>query len=88
MQHEHIKVPADGTKITVNPNTSLNVPDNPIIPFVEGDGIGVDVTPAMLRIATRLCGIAAFRRRVAAPSSDRTRAPSRARPRGPLAVLD
>jgi isocitrate dehydrogenase len=50
MQYEHIKVPASGSKITVNPDSSLNVPDNPIIPFIEGDGIGVDVTPAMLRV--------------------------------------
>src|ERR1700758_2405795 len=50
MQYEHIVVPTDGQKITVNPNTTLNVPDNPIIPFVEGDGIGIDVTPAMLRV--------------------------------------
>ena len=50
MQYEHIIVPSQGRKITVNPNTSLNVPDDPIIPFIEGDGIGIDVTPAMLRV--------------------------------------
>ncbi|TLY62520.1 MAG: NADP-dependent isocitrate dehydrogenase, partial [Gammaproteobacteria bacterium] len=50
MQYERIVVPSDGRKITVNPDTSLNVPDNPIIPFIEGDGIGIDVTPAMLRV--------------------------------------
>src|SRR5256714_2892273 len=50
MQYEHIVVPTDGQKITANPNTTLNVPDNPIIPFIEGDGIGIDVTPAMLRV--------------------------------------
>src|SRR3981189_2176283 len=50
MQYEHIIVPSQGRKITVNPNTSLNVPDDPIIPFIEGDGIGVDVTPAMRRV--------------------------------------
>jgi len=50
MQYEHIKVPASGSKITVNPDSSLNVPDNPIIPYIEGDGIGIDVTPAMLRV--------------------------------------
>ena len=50
MQYEHLKVPAGGQKITVNPNTSLNVPDHPIIPFIEGDGIGIDVTPAMIRV--------------------------------------
>jgi len=51
MQYEHIVVPGSGSRITVNPDTSLTVPDEPIIPFIEGDGIGVDVTPAMLRVA-------------------------------------
>ena len=50
MQYEHIKVPTTGAKITVNPDSSLNVPDQPIIPYIEGDGIGIDVTPAMLRV--------------------------------------
>ena len=45
-----IKVPADGAKITVNADNSLNVPDRPIIPFIEGDGIGVDITPPMQRV--------------------------------------
>lgn len=48
--YQHIKVPADGKKITVNPDFSLNVPDNPIIPFIEGDGTGVDVTPVMIKV--------------------------------------
>ncbi|MEW5891726.1 MAG: NADP-dependent isocitrate dehydrogenase [Pseudomonadota bacterium] len=43
----HIQVPAQGAKITVNADFSLNVPDRPIIPFIEGDGIGVDITPVM-----------------------------------------
>ena len=47
MAYQHIKVPADGAKITVNQNLSLNVPNNPIIPYIEGDGIGVDITPVM-----------------------------------------
>ena len=42
--YQHIKVPAAGQKITVNADFSLTVPDNPIIPFIEGDGIGVDIT--------------------------------------------
>ena len=50
MHYDHILVPADGARITVNADTSLTVPDNPIIPFVEGDGIGIDVTPAMLTV--------------------------------------
>jgi len=47
MSYAKITVPADGQKITVNPDFSLNVPARPIIPFIEGDGIGVDVTPVM-----------------------------------------
>jgi isocitrate dehydrogenase len=47
--YQHIKVPA-GEKITVNADFSLNVPDNPIIPYIEGDGTGVDITPVMLRV--------------------------------------
>jgi isocitrate dehydrogenase len=50
MKYEHIRVPADGARITVNADGSLNVPDQPIIPFVEGDGIGIDVTPVMLAV--------------------------------------
>ena len=48
--YQHIKVPADGKKITVNADFSLNVPDNPIIPYIEGDGTGVDITPVMLKV--------------------------------------
>jgi isocitrate dehydrogenase len=50
MQYEHIQVPKDGQKITINPDSSLNVPENPIIAFVEGDGIGIDITPVMLKV--------------------------------------
>ena len=50
MGYQKIQVPADGDKITVNADLSLNVPNNPVIPFIEGDGIGVDVTPAMLKV--------------------------------------
>ncbi|MBT9541234.1 NADP-dependent isocitrate dehydrogenase [Thiobacillus sp.] len=46
----HIQIPAAGQKITVNADNSLNVPDMPIIPFIEGDGTGVDITPAMRRV--------------------------------------
>lgn len=45
-----IKVPASGKKITVRPDNTLDVPDHPIIPFIEGDGIGVDITPAMIKV--------------------------------------
>ncbi|AKU21999.1 NADP-dependent isocitrate dehydrogenase [Massilia sp. NR 4-1] len=48
--YQHIKVPADGQKITVNADFSLTVPDQPIIPFLEGDGTGVDITPVMIKV--------------------------------------
>ena len=47
---QHIKVPADGKQITVNADFSLNVPDNPILPYIEGDGTGVDITPVMIKV--------------------------------------
>lgn len=47
---KHVVVPDQGEKITVNADYSLNVPLNPIIPFIEGDGIGVDITPVMMRV--------------------------------------
>lgn len=50
MGYQHIQVPADGEKITVNSDLSLNVPNRPIIPFIEGDGIGVDITPVMIKV--------------------------------------
>ncbi len=49
MAFQHIHIPA-GEKITVNQDYSLNVPNNPIIPFIEGDGIGVDITPVMIKV--------------------------------------
>ena len=50
MAYQHIVVPADGEKITVNEDNSLNIPDHPIIPYIEGDGIGIDITPVMLKV--------------------------------------
>ncbi len=50
MEYQHIKVPAEGEKITVNADFSLNIPDVPIIPYIEGDGIGVDITPVMIKV--------------------------------------
>ncbi len=50
MSYQHIKVPTSGSKITVNSDFSLNVPDEPIIPFIEGDGTGADITPVMLKV--------------------------------------
>ncbi len=49
MAYQHIKVPA-GEKIRVNPDFSLAVPDNPIIPYIVGDGTGIDITPVMLKV--------------------------------------
>jgi isocitrate dehydrogenase len=48
--YQHIKVPSTGEKITVKKDFSLNVPANPIIPFIEGDGTGVDITPVMRKV--------------------------------------
>jgi len=50
MSYQHVKVPVGGQKITVNKDYSLNVPDNPIIPYIEGDGTGVDITPVMIKV--------------------------------------
>ncbi|MFT5481690.1 MAG: isocitrate dehydrogenase [Halieaceae bacterium] len=50
MSYQHITLPNQGEKITVNKDFTLNVPDQPIIPYIEGDGIGVDITPVMLRV--------------------------------------
>ena len=50
MAFDKIQAPANGEKITVNADNSLNVPANPIIPYIEGDGIGVDITPVMKKV--------------------------------------
>jgi isocitrate dehydrogenase len=50
MSYQHIKVPAAGQQISVNSDFSLNVPDEPIIPYIEGDGTGVDISPVMLKV--------------------------------------
>tara|TARA_Y100001960_G_scaffold239447_1_gene252591 strand:+ start:1951 stop:3246 length:1296 start_codon:yes stop_codon:yes gene_type:complete len=50
MKFEHIVEPKNGSKITVDESGKLNIPDNPIIPFIEGDGIGSDITPAMIQV--------------------------------------
>jgi isocitrate dehydrogenase len=47
MSYQHIVIPDQGAAITANPDNSLNVPESPIIPFIEGDGIGSDITPVM-----------------------------------------
>jgi isocitrate dehydrogenase len=48
--YQHVKVPAGGQKITVNKDFSLNVPDHPIIPYIEVDGTGLDITPVMIKV--------------------------------------
>jgi isocitrate dehydrogenase len=50
MPYQHIQVPAKGEKIMVNTDLSLTVPDRPIIPFIEGDGTGGDITPVMRKV--------------------------------------
>ncbi len=50
MTYQHIKIPDVGEKITCNADFSLNVPNEPIIPYIEGDGIGIDVTPVMKKV--------------------------------------
>ncbi|MEE4892387.1 NADP-dependent isocitrate dehydrogenase [Pseudomonas alliivorans] len=50
MEYQSISIPDVGEKITVNPDHSLNVPDKPIIPYIEGDGIGVDISPVMIKV--------------------------------------
>ena len=50
MAYKHIKVPATGEKIRVNKDFSLAVPDNPVIPYIEGDGTGIDITPVMVKV--------------------------------------
>jgi isocitrate dehydrogenase len=48
--YQHIKLPEGGRKISVKPDFSLDVPDQPIIPYIEGDGTGVDITPVMIKV--------------------------------------
>jgi isocitrate dehydrogenase len=48
--YQHIHIPEGGEKISINADLSLTVPSRPIIPFIEGDGTGIDITPVMLRV--------------------------------------
>jgi isocitrate dehydrogenase len=50
MTYQQIQIPSNGEKISVNSDNTLNVPDTPIIPFIEGDGTGVDITPVMRKV--------------------------------------
>ncbi len=50
MAYQHIQIPAHGEKITIQADGALSVPHHPIIPFIVGDGIGVDITPVMQKV--------------------------------------
>ncbi|MEW8400552.1 MAG: NADP-dependent isocitrate dehydrogenase [Candidatus Thiodiazotropha sp.] len=50
MVYDKIEIPSTGEKISIDANGALNVPDNPIIPYIEGDGIGMDISPVMLKV--------------------------------------
>jgi isocitrate dehydrogenase len=50
MAYDKIVVPSAGEKITVGADGALNIPNNPIIPYIEGDGIGIDITPVMIKV--------------------------------------
>ena len=50
MEFKHIEIPKEGQKIQFDASGNLIIPDNPIIPFIEGDGIGSDITPAMIDV--------------------------------------
>ena len=50
MTYQRVQIPEHGEKISCNKDFSLNVPDQPIVPFIEGDGIGADVTPVMQKV--------------------------------------
>src|SRR5688500_17501729 len=50
MAYQHIKIPSGAEKSRVNKDFSLAVPDQPILPYIEADGTGVDITPVMLQV--------------------------------------
>jgi len=50
MAYEKLRIPPEGERITVSTGYSLQIPDNPIIPYIEGDGIGIDITPVMKKV--------------------------------------
>ena len=56
--YKHIQVPARGEKISVKSDFTLEVPDNPIIPFIEGDGTGIDITPVMRHVVDSAVDVA------------------------------
>jgi isocitrate dehydrogenase len=56
--YKHIRVPTSGEKIAVSPDSTLRVPDQPIVPFIEGDGTGVDITPVMKHVVDAAVNVA------------------------------
>jgi isocitrate dehydrogenase len=56
--YKHIRVPTQGEKIAVNQDFSLKVPDQPILPYIEGDGTGVDITPVMKKVVDAAVNVA------------------------------
>jgi len=71
--YKHIKVPANGQKITLNSDFSINVPDQPIVPYIEGDGTGMDITPVMLKVVDAAVAKDIYRPGPGAGRSDRAR---------------
>ena len=66
MGYEHITVPSAGSAISLAEDGTLNVPDNPIVPYIEGDGIGIDITPVMRKVVdAAVAGAYGERRRIA-----------------------
>ena len=57
MPYKKIKVPKKGSKITYDKGKII-IPDNPIIPYIEGDGIGVDITPPMINVVNEAVKVA------------------------------
>jgi hypothetical protein len=73
--YQHIKVPAKGEKIVVNPDMSLTVPDQPIIPYIEGDGTGLDINPVIVAAAGQGCvavDAVVYRGQISIPTQDKT----------------
>lgn len=50
MNYQYIKIPVAGDQITMNADYTINVPDQPILPYIEGDGIGVDIFHTMIKV--------------------------------------
>jgi len=67
--YQHVKVPAGGQKISVNKDFSLNVSDQPIIPYIEGDGTGFDITPVMIKVVDAAVATPAARRQTSSSRS-------------------